>query len=185
MKTLTILIATILISSVAFGDEQPPQEQVTLDSLLNRYEQQQQKAPQPTDPQAEVRKLRSQIIDLRVERDALSEENNYLKNKLENLQAFEESHPECLEQECVPIKEVEEERIVSYVIYSLSMYRMAEAVVQNTPLENVEAHKQAQRVMAGVKSDLDTLGFDTTDMQDYPSLDELLKEFQIAYKRAK
>lgn len=178
-KTLSILIA-ILVPCFAFAGE-VEQEQSQLDKLIDRYDVQ-QRAP-AEDPKSELRRLRSQIIDLRVERDALSEENAYLKNRLENIQAFEETHPECLEQDCVPVSTVENERILSYVIYSLSMYRMAEVVVNNTPADNVEAHKQAQRVMAGVKSDLDVLGFDTTDMKDYPTLEELLKEFQIAQNK--
>jgi hypothetical protein len=157
---------------------------VTLESLQNRYEQQQRAVTTAqADPASEVRRLRSQIIDLRVERDSLAEENTYLKNRLENVEAFEEAHPECIQMECIPLEDVENERIISYVIYSLSLYRMAEVVAQYTPENNVEAHEKAQRVMAGVKSDLDTLGFDTTDMQDYPQLDELLEEMQIANRR--
>jgi septal ring factor EnvC (AmiA/AmiB activator) len=188
-KTLSILVATLFLTVPAFAQQQvqqqQTQQQVTLDVLLDRYEQQQQqqqqqKAAEAEDPASEVRRLRSQLIDLRVERDALQEENSYLKNRLENMQTFEES--ECLEKECVPVDKVEEERILSYVIYSLSLYRMAEVVAQNTPSENVEAHKKAQRVMAGVKSDLDTLGFDTTNMQEYPNLEELIEELQIAQR---
>lgn len=186
-KTLTMLVAVLLLPAGAFAQqqvqEQQTQEPVTLEALQSRYEQiqQQERAAQvQKDSASEVRRLRSQIIDLRVERDALQEENAFLKNKLENLQAFEEAHPECIQMECVPLEDVENERILSYVIYSLSLYRMAEVVAQNTPASNVEAHKKAQRVMAGVKSDLDTLGFDTTDMKEYPQLDELLEELQIA-----
>jgi hypothetical protein len=185
-KTLSTLVAILLSTVPAFAQQQvqqqQTQEQVTLEALQSRYEQRAAATTQ-VDPESEVRKLRSQLIDLRVERDALQEENAFLKNKLENLEAFEEAHPECIQMECVPLADVENERILSYVIYSLSLYRMAEVVAQHTPKENVEAHKKAQRVMAGVKSDLDTLGFDTTDMQEYPQLDELLEEMQIANRR--
>ena len=180
-----MFVAILMLPVTVFAQDQQAQEQVTLDSLLNRYEQQQQQqraaTAATTDPASEVRRLRSQIIDLRVERDALAEENAYLKNQLENFQSYEEAHPECIQAECVPLAEVENERILSYVIYSLSLYRMAE-VVANTPGSSTEAHKKAQRVMAGVKSDLDTLGFDTTNMTEYPSLEELLEEMQIANK---
>lgn len=180
-KTLSTLVAILLLSVPAFA--QQAQEQVTLEVLQSRYEQQQRAASVTnTDPASEVRRLRSQIIDLRVERDALEEENAYLKNELQNVRELDEKHPHCVEEKCIPESVVEEERILSYVIYSLSLYRMAEMVTHTTPLENVEAHEQAQRIMAGVKSDLDTLGFDTTDMQDYPTLDELLKQFEIAMR---
>lgn len=188
-KTLSLLVAILLLPASVFAQEQVQQQQteqpVTLEMLQNRYEQQQQAqraaTVTPADPASEVRKLRSQIIDLRVERDALAEENAYLKNRLENMEAFEQ-HSNCIQVECVPLAEVENDRILSYVIYSLSLYRMAEVVAANTPESNTEAHKKAQRVMAGVKSDLDTLGFDTTNMTEYPSLEELLEEMQIANK---
>lgn len=186
-KTLSMFMAILLLPVPALAQQQvqqqQTQEQVTLEVLQSRYEQQRATSTTSEDTTSELRRLRSQIIDLRVERDALSEENAFLKNKLENMQAFEESHSKCIQMECVPLADVENERILSYVIYSLSLYRMAEVVAAHTPAENVEAHKKAQRVMAGVKSDLDTLGFDTTNMQDYPQLDELLEEMQIANKR--
>lgn len=185
-KTLTTLLVILLLPVGVFAQEQVQQEQtqepVTLESLQNRYEQQRTATTAQSDPASEVRRLRSQIIDLRVERDTLVEENTYLKNRLENTEAFE-AHPEYIQMECVPLEDVENERIISYVIYSLSLYRMAEVVVEYTPEDNIEAHNKARRVMAGVKSDLDTLGFDTTDMQDYPQLDELLEEMQIANRR--
>ena len=177
-RTLSILIALIMVPFVVFAGEDTA-EQNTLDSLLDIYDVQ-QKTTENVDPSSELRKLRNQMIDLRVERDALADENAYLRNKLENIEQFEEAHPECLESGCVPLDDVEQERILSYVIYSLSLYRMAELVTLNTPLENVEAHKKAQKIMAGVKADLEVLGFDTTNMQEYPLLDELLQQFKIA-----
>jgi len=177
--TRSILIVLLMVPCFAFGEDQLAEQQTpNLDKLLNRYE-----APKPAsvatqDPQSEIRKLRSQLIDLRVERDALTEENAYLKNKLQSVRAFEEEHPECIDTGCVPVNDVQKQKIVTYVIYSLGLYRMAEVVVENTPIENVEAHKQAQNIMAGVKSDLEVLGFDTANMHDYPTLDELLTEFE-------
>ena len=177
--TLSILIALIMVPCAAFSEDEPAQ-QTNLDKLLDQYEVQQKSATSRSneDPQAELRRLRNQLIDLRVERDALQEENNYLENKLTNMQ--QETPSECFERECVALDEVENERIISYVIYSLGLYRMAEQVADDVPQENVEAHRQAQKIMAGVKSDLDVLGFDTTDMTGYPTLDELLQQFQTA-----
>ena len=180
-RTLSILIALIMVPFVVFAGEDTT-EQNTLDSLLDRYEVQQKASTEDVDPTSELRKLRNQMIDLRVERDALADENAYLKNRLENEQS--ENHEDdsgCLESgECVYVNDIENERIISYVIYSLSLYRMAELVTLNTPLENVEAHEKAQKIMAGVKADLDVLGYDTTNMQEYPELDELLQQFKIA-----
>lgn len=177
--TLSILIALIMVPCAAFAEDQAAQ-QTNLDRLLDQYEVQQKTATANVDPEAEVRRLRNQLIDLRVERDALNDENTYLKSRLDNIEQ-ETAQANCLEAaECVLIDDVENERIISYVIYSLSMYRMAERVTETVPQENVEAHEQAQTIMAGVKSDLDVLGFDTTKMEDYPTLDELLEQFKIA-----
>lgn len=179
--TLSILIALIMVPCAAFAEDQAAQ-QTNLEELLDQYEVQQKASTAKVDPEAEVRRLRNQLIDLRVERDALQEENTYLKNQLELEQSADHSgESDCLNSgQCVYLDDVENERIISYVIYSLSMYRMAERVAETVPQERVEAHEQAQKIMAGVKSDLDVLGFDTTKMEDYPTLDELLEQFKIA-----
>ena len=180
-KTLSILIALIMVPCVVFAEEDTTQQN-TLAELLTQYEVQQKESTEDGDPNSEIRKLRNQMIDLRVERDALADENAYLKNQLENHHSEDaQSASECLGSgECVYVDDIENERIISYVIYSLSLYRMAELVTLNTPLENVEAHEKAQKIMAGVKADLDVLGYDTTNMQEYPELDELLQQFKIA-----
>jgi hypothetical protein len=180
-KILIILIALIMVPSIVSAEEDAT-EQNTLAELLTQYEVQQKVSSENVDPNSELRKLRNQMIDLRVERDALADENNYLKNQLENHHSEDaQSASECLNSgECVYVGDIENERIISYVIYSLSLYRMAELVTLNTPLENVEAHEKAQKIMAGVKADLDVLGYDTTNMQEYPELDELLQQFKIA-----
>lgn len=179
-KTLSILIALIMVPCISFGEEDVQQN--TLAELLTQYEEQQKAPMENVDSDSEIRKLRNQMIDLRVERDALADENAYLKTKLENHHTEDaQSASECLSSgECVYVDDIENERIISYVIYSLSLYRMAELVTLNTPLENVEAHEKAQKIMAGVKADLDVLGYDTTNMQEYPELDELLQQFKIA-----
>ena len=181
--TLSILITILMVPCAAFAEDEPAQ-QTNLKELLDQYEVQQKTSVSNTkeDPKSELRRLRNQMIDLRVERDALQEENIYLKNQLDVEQsAGHTDTSDCLEtSECVYVDDVENERIISYVIYSLGLYRMAEQVEIDVPQENVEAHRQAQKIMAGVKSDLDVLGFDTTDMTGYPTLDELLQQFQTA-----
>ena len=182
MNRTLLIIAALLVSFSAFSQEvaeESVQEPSSLDRLLDQYGEQRTASMTRQDPQAEIRRLRNQIIDLRVDRDELAEENNYLKDRLASV---ESTQPACT-QECVSLDTLENQRLVSYVIYSLSLYRMAEVVVKYTPEENVEAHNKAQRVMAGVKSDLDVLGYDTTNMTEYPSLEELMKEFQVVQNR--
>ena len=181
MNRTLLIIASLLVSFSAFSQEttEAVQEPSSLDRLLDQYGEQRAANTTRQDPQSEIRRLQNQIIDLRVDRDELAEENNYLKDRLASM---ESAQPACT-QECVSLDKLEDQRIVSYVIYSLSLYRMAEVVVKNTPENNVQAHKKAQQVMAGVKSDLDVLGYDTTDMTDYPSLEELMKEFQVVQNK--
>jgi hypothetical protein len=85
----------------------------------------------------------------------------------------------CQATECVPLEDVMNEKLITYVITSLGMYRLAELLDQAAPVENVEAHTKAQKIMNGVKSDLDVLGFDTSDMSSVPELDELLEQLEI------
>ena len=72
-KTLSIFVAILMLPAAAFAQQQVQQQQtqepVTLEQLQSRYEQQQRVASTQADPESEVRRLRSQLIDLRVERD--------------------------------------------------------------------------------------------------------------------
>lgn len=181
-KALIIFTALILIPCTSFAQEA---QQTSLDQLLNKYETKQRVAnaeSQPEDLASENRRLRSQIIDLRVEKDSLNEQVAYLQSTIDNMQASEDqdAHPGCENVKCVPLDEVRNEKIITYVIYSLGMYRLAELLDIVAPEENFEAHAKAQKIMKGVVADLDALGFDTSNMSDVPELDELLEELEIA-----
>jgi len=178
-KALGIVITLILIPCSLFAQEE---QQTSLDQLIDRYETKQRVAnasATPQDIESENRKLRSQIIDLRVEKDGLNEQVAYLQATIDNMVTSEDAHPGCENTECVPLDEVMNEKIITYVISSLGMYRLAELLDQVAPDENIEAHTKAQKIMNGVKADLDALGFDTSDMASVPELDELLEELEI------
>jgi hypothetical protein len=176
-KTLSILASLLLIPCATFGQAQ----QTDLDQLIEGYDVKRRVASQPQDLESENRKLKSQIIDLRVEKDALNEKVAYLEAVIANHEASETGVPaECHDVTCVPLADVQQEKVITYVIYSLGLYRLAELLDQAAPRENVEAHRKAQKIMVGVKSDLEVLGFDTSDMSGLPELDELLEELEIA-----
>jgi len=179
-KTLSIILASLLlIPCISFAGEQT--QQTDLDRLLESYEVKQRAVSQPQNLESENRRLKNQIIDLRVEKDALSERVTYLQSIIDNHEASEDGvQKECHNVRCVPLDDVQQERVITYVIYSLGLYRLAELLDKVTPQENVEAHKKAQKIMVGVKSDLDVLGFDTSDMSGLPGLDELLEQLEIA-----
>lgn len=178
-KTLIILTALILIPFTALAEDEV--EQTALDKLIGQYELKQQvaNASAPQDLESENRKLRNEIIDLRVEKDGLGEQVSYLQATIDNMVSSEDAHPGCENTECVPLDDVMNEKLITYVITSLGMYRLAELLDQAAPVENVEAHIKAQKIMNGVKSDLDVLGFDTSNMSEVPELDELLEQLEI------
>lgn len=175
-KLLTILIALALVPAVTLVSAS---EQTAMERLIEEYEIK-QRTVEPQDKESEIRRLKSQLIDLRVERDQLAEQVLYLKETIENIQLAEEAHPECLEVECIPITDVENDKIMTNVIYTLGQYRLAELLDRLVPEENVEIHNKAQQIMAGAKKDLDVLGFDTSDMNDYPTLDELMEQWTVS-----
>lgn len=177
-KILTILIALILVPAVTLASAT---EQTAMDKLIKDYELAQLEI-QPQNKDAEIRRLKSQLIDIRVERDQLSDQVLFLQSRIENMIENEEHlelHEQCLNVECVPITDVENDKIITHIIYMLSQFRLAELIVSTVPEENVEAHKKAQKIMAGAKNDLDVLGFDTSDMSSYPTLEELMEQWIV------
>lgn len=180
----SILITLLLIPCLSFASDG---QQTALDKLMDQYETKQRvanaSAALPINLESENRKLKNQIIDLRVENDALGDQLAYLITTLDNMEAAEqhsELHEQCLDTECVLLDDVMQEKLITYVIYSLGMYRLAELLDQVAPEENIEAHAKAQKIMNGVKNDLEVLGFDISDMTDIPGLDELLEQLEIA-----
>lgn len=180
-KALIILTALILIPFASLAEEQT--KQTALDRLLNQYELKQQvaNAAAPQDLESENRRLKNQIIDLRVQKDGLREQVDYLQSTINNMDSSEDDPASCRNVECIPLEEVMNEKIITYIISSLGLYRLAELLDQVAPEENIEAHAKAQEIMNGVKSDLKVLGFDTSDMTKVPELDELLQELEIAH----
>lgn len=178
-KILTLLIALALVPAVTLVSAS---EQTAMERLIEEYEIK-QRTIEPENKEAEITRLKSQLIDVRVERDQLVEQVAFLQAKIDNILGGEEHaelHAECLEVECIPITEVEQEKIITHVIYTLSQYRLAELITEILPEEYVEAHNQAQRIMVGARNDLDVLGFDTSDMSEYPTLDELMEQWAVS-----
>lgn len=178
-RILTLLIALILVPAVTLAGAS---EQTAMDKLLKDYEIN-QRTIEPQDQASEIRRLKSRLIDVRVERDRLTEQVAFLQAQIDNMLESEEHaelHANCLDVECIPITEVEEEKILTHIIYTLSQFRLAELIISIVPEENVEAHNKAQKIMEGAKNDLDVLGFDTSDMDDYPTLDELMEQWTVS-----
>lgn len=180
-KSRSILITLLLIPCLSFASEG---QHAALDELLDSYATKQRLAnasAAPIDLESENLRLKNQIIDLRVEKDAMNERIGYLQTIIDNHEASEQGlSSECHNVECVPLDAVMTEKIITYVIYSLGMYKLAELLDQVASADNIEAHTKAQKIMNGVVADLNVLGFDTSDMSDTPDLDELLGQLEIA-----
>jgi len=175
-QILTILLTLILIPSITLaGDEM---EQTAMDKLIEGY-QVNKRAVVPENQEVEIVRLQSQLIDVRVERDRLVEEVLFLKSKLDNIVLSDEEAAGCANIECIPLEQVEQDKIYTHVIYTISQYRLAELITKSVS-EDSEAHNTARKIMRGAINDLGVLGFDTTNMNQYPTLEETLEQWNIS-----
>jgi hypothetical protein len=164
MMKKTIVALMLLMPTVTSAETR-------LDQLVKKYEQ--PTRPTQQDPQSQIRTLKSEVIDLKVERDSLQDQVKYLEGQLERRNATSSN---CGQGTCVPIDQVEREKILTHIVYSLSLYRLAEMVDKLTPANDVEAHKKAQRIMQNAIEDLKLLGFDTKDPSKFPEVEVLVEQ---------
>lgn len=159
-------------------------QQRSIDTLLNDIQAKRavRSAELQEDPKEQLRRLRSQLIDVKVERDLLSEENEYLRLQLNDLRNSRSSSRVCPPGECISLAEAEEQQLLQHIVYSLSMYRLGEFMHSVIPVEDVEAHTRAQKIMEGARRELELLGFDTTDPEEFPTLEELLEQFEAVHE---
>lgn len=179
--TMKILLTGLMLLclSLPINAGEGPQQR-TLDDLLDDMKIQQERLGNlPIDEQ--LRRLKSQLIDLRVERDRLRDENRYLRSQIDDLRnkirasrTSSEPSVSCPVDECISIDKAEEQKILQHVIYTLSLYRVAELMKSALPESAVEAHREAHRIMKGAIKDLELLGFDTSNPDNFPKLGELL-----------
>ena len=182
MKVILTGLMLMCLSLPINAGEEP--QQSSLDNLLSNIQQKRtERAPGSVIPADEqIRRLKSELIDIRVERDLLKEENVYLRNRIDDIEDQRHSAKVSTPGECISIEDAEEQRLMQHVVYSLGLYRLAEFMDSAIPEENVEAHARAQKIMDGAKADLELLGFDTSNPEDFPTLEELLEQFEIAHE---
>lgn len=159
-------------------------QQKSLDTLLSDIQEKRniRSADQNVAPQEQVRRLKSQLIDVRVERDLLAEENAFLRRQIDDMENQRSASRVCPPGECISLAEAEEQQLLQHVVYSLSLYRLGEFMHSVIPAEDVEAHTRAQKLMDGAKRDLELLGFDTSNPDAFPTLEELLEGFEISHE---
>ena len=186
MKAIvTGLVLMCLVFPINAQDAQEVgQQQKSLDTLLSdiQLKRAERSQEQNVSPEVELRRVKSQLIDTRVERDMLQEENSYLRQRVNDIENEQSASLACPPGECITLEEAQEQQLIQHVVYSLSLFRLAEFMDSVIPEEDVEAHKKAQKIMDGAKADLELLGFDTTTPEDFPSLEELLERFDIEHE---
>jgi len=182
MKAIVTGFMLMCLALPIYAEDEPQQK--SLDVLLNDIQLKRvaRSNEQNISPEEQISRLRSQLIDNKVERDLLAEENEFLRQRVDDMQSERVDSLQCPPGECVSIEEAEEAQLIQHVVYTLSLFRLAELMDSVIPEGNVEAHKKAQRIMEGAKSDLEMLGFDTTDTSDFPTLEELLERFDIEHE---
>ena len=128
--------------------------------------------------------MQNDIQDLETRLKAANNQIERINTDLDDMQNQREASMNCPPAECVSLAEVEEQQLLQHIIYSLSLYRLGEFMHSVIPAEDVEAHTYAQKLMDGAKEDLELLGFDTSNPDEFPTLEELLEGFEIAHERA-
>jgi septal ring factor EnvC (AmiA/AmiB activator) len=184
---ITGLMLMCLAMPISAQDAQVDQpQQKSLDSLLSDIQQKrvEQQAVQTVSPEEQVRYLRNQLIDARVERDLLEQQNAFLRRELDearNEKAASKS-VECPPGECLSLAEVEEQILTQHIAHSLSLYRLAEYMHSLIPEEDVEAQARLHKIMDNAKADLELMGFDTTKPENFPTLEELMEHFEVSHQ---
>ncbi len=162
------VLAAVILPTLALAQE------TKIDKLVVEYQQRGVVQVQPNDPHAEIRRLKNELIDLRVERDLLQGQVRYLEQEAQRVKV---NNKDCTNKtQCIPLEQVQKDKIVTHIVYSLSLYRLAEALNKSAPTTDVEAHKRAQRVMKSALEDLESLGFDTKNPANFPTVEELMKQ---------
>ena len=168
----------LLCLSLPIGAEEGPQQK-SLDQLLSNIEQRQIERATDVSPEEQIQRLKSQLIDIKVQRDLLNEQNQYLRKQIEDMNKTKNRDVVCPPGKCISAEDARRAQILQHVLYTLSLYRLAEYMDSVIPEEDVEAHTKAHRIMESAKADLEFLGFDTSNPEDFPTLEELLEQSQI------
>lgn len=180
---LMLMCLAMPISAQDAAQADQPQQK-SLNSLLSDIQQKrtEQTAVQTTTPEEQVRYLRNQLIDAKVERDLLEQQNEYLRRQLEFSRNERAAARECPPGECMTLAEVEEQLLTQHVAHSLSLYRLAEYMHSLIPEEDVEAQARLHKIMDNAKADLELMGFDTSKPENFPTLEELMEHFEISHQ---
>ncbi len=74
------VLAAVLLPTLSLAQE------TKIDKLVVEYQQRGVVQVQPNDPHAEIRRLKNELIDLRVERDLLQGQVRYLEQETQRIQ---------------------------------------------------------------------------------------------------
>lgn len=193
MKTATItfiVIASFVALFVGRQDhsnaaQSPPTAMVqktALDSLIEMYAQRKvdndkvDASPVDILETEDVIKLRSELIDLRVERDRLASRNKQLHDHIEKLK--ETGISVCGISTCVLQEEVELEKIRMEIVHWVHMHNMMNHIHRNCS-DNVEVCDQSKEWAEGAARHLRVLGISVLEGEEI-DLDRALTELEAA-----
>lgn len=190
MKVTSLIIASagfyLLLLSQVSGNEsfQVPDQKTSIDSLMEMYAQKQEtrsvKGIEDT-PMDDNVKLRSEVIDLRVERDRLESRVRNLEHELKEVVVVG-AKSNCESASCVSAQDVEAEKILIQAASAVRSHNIGINIRRNSQCK--EAHKYADEMINGAIEDLKLLGFDTTNVDENLELDALMNQLEQKNKEA-
>jgi hypothetical protein len=155
-------------------------QKTALDSLIEMYAQRKidsakvEEAPVDILESEDVIKLRSELIDIRVERDRLMSRNKQLQEQIQQIKTNTGS--KCSIENCVPQEEVELEKIRMEIVHWVHMHNMMNYIKNNCE-NDVYICNQAQEWAEGAARHLRVMGINVLEGEEI-DLDRALTELE-------
>lgn len=190
MKYTSLIMAMIgiyllIVSQVSGSDSKEILNQKTsIDQLIDIYSSQRRATGQIIVYTKEQKgqlldddnlRLRSEVIDLRVERDRLASRVRSLESELKEVVVVGVKS-NCNAVACSSDQETEAEKVLIKAASAVSTHNIGIRILQNSECE--EAHKYANEMITGAIEDLKLLGFDTTNVNEELELDTLMNQIE-------
>jgi hypothetical protein len=120
-------------------------------------------------------RLRSEVIDLRVERDRLASRVRMLESERKEILVVG-AKSKCEPTPCISEQEVKADKIMIQAASAIRAHNIGINLRRNSDCP--EAHKYAEAMINGAIEDLKLLGFDTTNVNEELELDTLMSQLE-------
>lgn len=185
---MTTLGLSLLLMSQVSGNEKYQQitgQRTSIDSLMEMYAQKREinsiENTEHLTPDEENLRLRSELVDLRVERDRLESKVRHLENELQEVVVVG-AKSNCEEVSCVPSANADAEKVLIHAASAVRAHNIGVGIRRDSQCK--EAHKYAEEMINGAIEDLKLLGFDTTNLNENLELDALMNQLEQTNKEA-